>query len=271
MPTTESGRIMDELFIRSLLAGIGVAVIAGALGCFVVWRRMAYFGDALSHSALLGVAFGLLLGLDLQVGVAIIAALFAVLLVLLQRQPTLAADTLLGILAHGALASGLILLAFFEHVRVDLLGYLFGDILTVGTADLLWIYGGGIVVLGGLALIWRPLLAASVHEDLARVEGVAVVRVRFALVGLIALIIAAAIQVVGALLVTSLLIVPAATARRLARSPEGMAVMAALIGAASSSLGLAAAFNFDLPAGPSIVLAAVFLFALSRLGSAARP
>jgi zinc transport system permease protein len=210
---------MDDFLLRAFAAGIGVSLVAGALGCFVVWRRMAYFGDALSHSALLGVTLGLVLGLDLNLGIIAACTLFALLLVALQRQQTLAGDTLLGILAHSALALGLVAIAVFDTPRVDLLAYLFGDILAVGRHDLYWIYGGGTLVLVGLAGLWRWLLALSVDEDLARVEGVPVGAVRLALMLLIAIVIAAAVKIVGVLLITSLLIIPAATARRFARSP----------------------------------------------------
>ncbi len=256
---------MDDFLLRALAAGIGVALVAGALGCFIVWRRMAYFGDALSHSALLGVTLGLILGIDLNLGIFAACALFALLLVALQRQRTLAGDTLLGILAHGALATGLVAIAFFETLRIDLLSYLFGDILAVDRHDLYWIYGGGALVLAALAGLWRWLLAISVHEDLARVEGVPVGAVRLALMLLIAVVIAASVKIVGVLLITSLLIIPAATARRFARSPEQMAVVAAFAGALASVLGLVASFQWDTPAGPSIVVAATVLFVLSLL------
>jgi zinc transport system permease protein len=259
---------MDDFLLRALAAGIGLSVVAGALGCFVVWRRMAYFGDALSHSALLGVTLGLVLGLDLNLGIVAACTLFALLLVALQRQHTLAGDTLLGILAHSALAIGLVAIAVFETPRVDLLAYLFGDILAVGRHDLYWIYGGGALVLAGLAALWRWLLALSVDEDLARVEGVPVGAVRLGLMVLLAIVIAAAVKIVGVLLITSLLIIPAATARRFARSPEQMAVAAALAGAAASVLGLLASFQWDTPAGPSIVVAATTLFVLSLMAPA---
>ncbi len=256
---------MDDFLLRAFAAAFGVSLVAGALGCFIVWRRMAYFGDALSHSALLGVALGLILGIDFNVGIVVACTLFALFLVALQRQQTLAADTLLGILAHSALAIGLVTIAFFENIRVDLLSYLFGDILAVGRHDLYWIYGGGVAVLAALIALWRWLLALSVDEDLARVEGVPVGPVRPALILLIAIVIAAAVKIVGVLLITSLLIIPAATARRFARTPEQMAVIAAAIGVLASTFGLLASFQWDTPSGPSIVVAAAFLFALSML------
>lgn len=256
---------MDEFLLRALLAGLGVAVVAGPLGAFVVWRRMAYFGDTLAHSALLGVALAYLLSINLNLGVLITCVAVALVLLALQRQQRLASDTLLGILAHTALSLGLVTLAFLETLRVDLMGFLFGDILAVGWRDVALIWAGGLVVLGALALLWRPLLAITVHEELAQVEGVPVARVRLALTLLLAVVVALAMKVVGILLITSLLIIPAAAARRFARTPEAMAALAALAGGLAVAGGLAGSLRFDTPAGPSVVVAAALLFALTGL------
>ncbi|MBI3129365.1 MAG: zinc ABC transporter permease subunit ZnuB [Candidatus Tectomicrobia bacterium] len=255
----------EDFLLRGLLGGAAAALVAGPLGCFVVWRRMAYFGDALAHSALLGVALGFLLGLDLRVGSLAVCLVLALLLVLLQRPDGLASDTALGILAHTALAAGLVAVSLMERLRADLMGYLFGDILAVTPGDLAWIWGGGAVVLAGLAWLWRDLLALTVHEELAQAEGVPALRVRFLFMGLIALAVAIAMKIVGVLLITSLLIIPAAAARRLARTPEQMALLASLLGLLAVAGGLAASLRWDTPAGPSVVLAAALLFALSAL------
>ena len=253
---------MDDFLLRALLGGIGVALAAGPLGSFIVCRRMAYFGDTLAHSGLVGVGLGILLDINPGLGVIIVCLLLAVVLVLLQRQKQLATDTLLGILAHTALSVGLVALAFLETVRVDLVSYLFGDILAVTTRDLYWIWGGGLLTLIVLASIWRSLLAMTVHEDLARVEGVPVFAVRLVFMMLIAVVIAVAMKVVGILLITSLLIIPAAAARRLARTPEGMAALASLLGCLAVGLGLWASLHWDTPTGPSMVVAAAVLFGL---------
>ncbi len=266
-----SAELLSSAFLwRALAAGIGVALIAGPLGSFVVWRRMAYFGDTLAHSALLGIALGFLLGIDLQIGVAAVCVALALLLVALQRQQVLAADTLLGILSHSALSIGLVAVAFMRGLRVDLMGYLFGDILAVGLADLAWIYGGAALALAILAAIWRPLLAMTVHEELARAEGVPVVAVRLAFMLVMALTVAIAMKVVGVLLITSLLIIPAATARRFARTPEQMAMLAALVGSLAVAGGLAGSLAFDTPSGPSVVVCAAALFAAGMTTGALR-
>lgn len=256
---------MPEFLLYALLAGLALAVVAGPLGAFVVWRRMAYFGDTLSHSALLGVAIGLLLDIHPALAVVVSGLLLALLLVTLQQRQPLASDTMLGILAHSTLSLGLVTLSFMDSVRVDLMGYLFGDLLSVTGADLLGILAGSAVVLLALLWLWRPLLAMTVDEELARVEGVPVASLRLALMLLIALVIGVAMKIVGVLLITSLLIIPAATAQRHARSPESMVVIATLLGMAAVGAGLAMSWYLDTPAGPSIVVWAAVWFALSLM------
>lgn len=257
--------MFDDFLLRALTGGIGVALIAGPFGSFVVWRRLAYFGDTLAHSALLGVALGFLLHVNLTLGIIAVCQLLAILLFFGQRQKQLASDTLLGIFSHGALSLGLVVLAFMQGVRVDLFSYLFGDILAIGLTDLAWIYGGGGLALAGLLIIWKPLLAITIHEDLARVEGVPVDRINWAFLGLIALTVAVMMKVVGLLLVTSLLIIPAATSRRFAANPEIMAILGSIIGCLAVVGGLYGSFTWDTPAGPSIVVAACLLFIFSFL------
>ncbi len=254
---------MDDFVWRAFLGGLGVAAVAGPLGAFVVWRRMAYFGDTIAHSALLGVALGILFDFELSLGIALVGVALALLLVVAESRLKLASDTLLGIFSHASLSAGLVALAFMERVRVDLIGYLFGDILAVSALDLLWIYVGGALVLGAVVALWRPLLAAAVDADLARVEGVPVERARFAFVLLLAVVIAVAMKIVGILLVTSLLIMPAAAARRVARTPEQMAVLAAAIGAVAVAGGIYASLAFDTPSGPSVVIIAAAIFVVS--------
>lgn len=257
--------MLDDFLFRALLGGVGVALVAGPFGSFVVWRRLAYFGDTLAHSALLGVALGFLLSINLTIGILLICQLLALMLFFGYRQKQLASDTLLGIFSHGALSLGLVTLAFMPQVRFDLFAYLFGDILAIGRADLGWIFGGGGLALCGLLRIWKPLLAMTVHEDLARVEGVAVDRINWTFLALIALLVAVMMKIVGLLLVTSLLIIPAATARRFAGNPELMAILASLIGVLAVCGGLYGSFTWDTPAGPSIVVAACLIFILSHL------
>jgi zinc transport system permease protein len=262
--------MIDDFMVRALAAGIGVALVAAPLGCFVVWRRMAYFGATLAHSALLGVALGLVLNLDLTLGVVVSSVAVTLLVALFQRQSIIGSDTLLGILAHSGLALGLVALSFLHGVRVDLMAYLFGDVLAVSTAEIAWIYGGGVLVLGTLALIWRPLLSLTIHEELARAEGVPALRVQIAFMLTLAVAVAIAMKVVGVLLIISLLIIPAAAARGVSRTPEQMAVLASIVGIVSVIGGLFASLRWDTPSGPSIVVAATVLFALGLSLAAVR-
>lgn len=251
-------------FLRyALLAGLSLALVAGPLGSFVVWRRMAYFGDTLSHAALLGVALGFLLNVSPALAVTVGCLLLAILLVTLQKRQPLASDTLLGILAPSTLALGLVVLSFMHNVRIDLMAYLFGDLLAINPSDLVWIMGGSAVVMALICALWRPLLAITVHEELATVEGLPVAALRMTLMLMIAIVIAVAMRIVGVLLITSLLIIPAAAAQRHARSPEQMAIGASLLGVVAVCCGLALSWFKDTPAGPSIVVSAAALFLLS--------
>lgn len=254
--------MLDDFFVRALLAGIGVALTAGPLGCFVVWRRMAYFGDTMAHAGLLGVALALVLQVAPVIGVFVVAAAIAGVLLLLDRRGALSTDALLGLLSHGTLAVGLVMVALMTTVRIDLTALLFGDVLAVGVDDVVLIWAGGAVVLAALAWIWRPLLADTVHPDLAAAEGMRPERARAVLMLLMALVIAVAMKVIGVLLITALLIIPAAAARRLSATPEAMAVVAALTGTLSVIAGLFGSLQWDTPSGPSIVVAAVMLFAI---------
>ena len=260
----------DDVLFRALAAGIGVAVVAAPLGCFVVWRRMAYFGATLAHSALLGVALGLVLGFDLTLGVAVSSVAVTLIVVLFQRQRSIGDDTLLGILAHAGLAVGLVTLSFLPGDQGDPMAYLFGDVQVVTALDIAWIYGGGVLVLTTLALIWRPLLALTIHEELARAEGVPALRVQIAFMLTLAIAVAIALKVVGVLLVVSLLIIPAAAARGHSRTPEQMAVLAAVVGAVSVIGGVLASLRWDTPPGPSIVVVATLIFVAGLAAGAVR-
>ena len=258
--------MLDDFFIRALLAGIGLAMVAGPAGCFIVWRRLAYFGETIAHSALLGVAIAVLVDLHLVIGIFVTAALVVLAMYYLERRDTLPTDTLLGLLSHGGLAVGLVLLSFFPNMRVDLQALLFGDILSVSHTDLAVIWGGGVLALGLLWWIWRPLLAATVSPDLAVVAGLKPERAQLVFGILLAAVIAAAIKIVGVLLIVALLIIPSASVRRFAASPEQMAAGAAVVGMTAVAGGLFASATFDTPSGPSIVVTALVLFILTRLG-----
>ncbi len=259
--------IIDAFVLRALAAGLMVALATGPLGCFVVWRRMAYFGDATAHAAILGVALALAFDVSIFAGTLITALAMAALVSALVGKGW-AIDTTLGVLAHSALALGLVAVSFLHGVRVDLSAFLFGDILTVTAADL-WAMAGGVVLVTALmAWRWEALLTATISEDLAQSMGLNPVRERLVLTLALAVAVAVALKVVGALLIAAMLLIPAATARVYARSPEGMALAAVAVGALAVVTGLGASLGFDTPAGPSIVTAAAALFAASLAGAA---
>lgn len=250
--------LLDDFFLRAVLGGLGVAAASGPLGCFVVWRRMAYFGDATAHAALLGVTLALASNLPIVAGVSI-AALAMALTVSIATGRTYAMDTMLGVASHGALALGMVAVSLLPNVRIDMMGFLFGDILAITRADLGVIWGGAAIVAALLAWRWRNLLLATLNEDLAASAGVDAGRERLVLTLALALLVAVALKVVGVLLITAMLIIPAAAARVHARTPEAMVVQAVGMGAVSVVLGLQGSLRFDTPAGPSIVTAAMIL------------
>ena len=258
--------MLDDFLVRAALAGVGTALAAGLLGCFVVWRRMAYFGDATAHAAVLGVALALGFGTSITLGVVIVALAMAVLIHGLSGQGA-SMDTLLGVLSHGALALGLVAVTMIPGQRIDLDAYLFGDVLSVTRYDLAVIWGGGAVVVGVLWWHWSALLTATLSPDLAYAAGINPRREQLVLTLLLAGVVAVAIKVVGALLITALLIIPAAAARSFARTPERMAIAAMAIGALSALGGLRAAVMFDTQVGPSIICVAVALFGVATLGA----
>lgn len=261
---------LDDFLVRAVLAGLGLVFAAAPLGCFVVWRRMAYFGDATAHAALLGVALALAFNVSIFAGVLCIALLMALTVSTLSGRG-FALDTLLGVMAHSALAFGLVAVSFVPNVRVDLNAYLFGDILAVGRMDLAVIWGGAALVSALLYWRWSSLLTTTLNPDLAIASGISPRREQVILSIALALVVAVAIKVVGTLLIAAMLLIPAASARPFARTPERMAVIATLIGVLSIFGGIQSAFTFDTPTGPTIVTVAALIFVISNLFRMLRP
>ncbi|MCK0168862.1 metal ABC transporter permease [Jannaschia sp. S6380] len=253
--------IFDSFLIRAALAGLGVAVAAGPLGCFVVWRRMAYFGDATAHASLLGVALALMTEVPVTAGILLVALAMASAIAGLAERG-LTSDTLLGVMAHSGLAISLVAISFLPGVRIDLTSYLFGDILAVSRGDLVTIWVGALLVTALLAWRWTPLLTATLGAELAHAAGIRPDRERLVLTLALAIVVAVAIKVVGVLLIAALLLIPAATARRFAATPEGMAVVATGLAGASAMIGVWMSWQFDTPTGPSIVCTATAAFVL---------
>jgi len=262
--------MLDDFMTRATLAGIGVALAAAPLGSFVVWRRMAYFGDATAHAAILGVALSLALEMSIFPGAVAVALVMALTVSALSGRGY-AMDTLLGVLAHSALAFGLVAVSFLSGIRIDLMAYLFGDILAVSRGDLAVIWGGAALVVALIGWRWSALLTATLNAELAHASGIDPRREQLVLTLALAITVAVAIKVVGVLLIAAMLIIPAAAARPLARTPEQMALTAAVLGSGSAVVGLRAAYVLDTPAGPSIVCVAALVFLATSLLDGLRP
>ena len=255
--------MFDDFFVRALFAGIGIAFVTGPLGCFVVWRRLSYFGDTLAHSALLGVTMAYTLDLNIAISVFLISSVIALILIQLQKKTNLPGDALLGLLAHSSLAVGLVVIGFLTFIRFDIMGLLFGDILAVTTDDLLIIWTGGVLILLVLKLIWKPLFASTVNYELAEAEGLNPDRAKAIFTILMAAVIAISIKMVGLLLITGMLIIPAAMARNISDSPQKMVIFSIIGGLLSVVLGLYSSLEFNTSSGPSIIAASLVLFILS--------
>jgi len=257
--------MLDDFFIRALIAGVGIAIVTGPLGCFVIWRRLSYFGDTLAHSALLGVTLAYTLEFNIAISVFIISSFIALILIDLQKRTNLPGDALLGLLAHSSLAIGLVVIGFLTFIRFDIMGLLFGDILAVTIDDIFIIWIGGPLILIILKLIWKPLFASTVNYELAEAEGLKPDRAKAIFTILMAGIIAISIKMVGLLLITGMLIIPAAMARNISSSPQMMVIYSVIGGLLSVILGLLTSLEFNTASGPSIIAAALFLFILSLL------
>tara|TARA_B100000945_G_scaffold267146_1_gene227168 strand:- start:310 stop:1107 length:798 start_codon:yes stop_codon:yes gene_type:complete len=258
--------MLDDFLFRALLAGIGIALVTGPLGCFVVWRRMSFFGDTLSHSALLGVLLSVAFNLNISLTIFAVSSLIALILLRLQKTTNLPNDALLGLLSHSALAVGMVVLGFLSFIRFDIMGLLFGDILSVNVYDLLAIWIGGAFILLVLWYIWKPLFASTVNYELAEAEGMNPERVNAIFTILLAALIAISIKMVGLLLITGMLIIPATMARNLSNNPKKMVILSIIGGLLSVFIGLYTSFEINTSSGPTIVVVALILFILSLVG-----
>jgi zinc transport system permease protein len=255
--------MIDDFFIRALIAGVGIALVTGPLGCFVIWRRLSFFGDTLSHAALLGVTFSISFDVNISLSVFIVSSIVALILIRLQKNTNLAGDALLGLLAHSSLAIGLVVLGFLSFIRFDIMGLLFGDILSVTLSDLLIIWIGGAVIILILSLIWKPLFASTVNYEIAEAEGLSPEKYNILFTILMAAIIAISIKMVGLLLITGMMIIPAAAARNLSNSPKQMVIISIIFGLLSVLIGLYASLEINTPSGPSIITTSLLFFILS--------
>tara|TARA_B110000305_G_scaffold69837_1_gene78419 strand:+ start:10 stop:816 length:807 start_codon:yes stop_codon:yes gene_type:complete len=257
-------KITDPFILRGILAGIAVALISGLVGCFVVWRRMSYYGESIAHSSLLGVGFAIVMGVSINLGIVFTCLLFGILFLWLQHSKVLSSDTLLGVLAHLALALGIIVISL-NKIKIDIHAFLFGDILTVSSSDLWAMYLGVLIAVFLICYNWSSLLLVTIDEDLAKAEGVNTLNINLLFTSILTIVVAISIQIIGLLLITAMLIIPAAASRRLTNSPETMALVATFIGIVSVILGILLSVEIDAPSGPSIVLVSAILFFLSPI------
>ena len=259
--------MFDDFFIRALVAGLGIALVTGPLGCFVIWRRLSFFAGTLAHSSLLGVTLAFSFDINISFSVLLISSALALILLKLQKSTKLPNDALLGLLAHSSLAIGLVVIGFLSYIRFDIMGLLFGDILAVNKRDLLVIWIGGAIILLILKIIWKPLFASTVNYELAEAEGMKPEKINAIFTILMAALIAISIKMVGILLITGMLIIPAAMARNLANNPKQMIIISIIGGLLAVVLGLYSSLQFNSASGPSIITAALVLFILSMFNT----
>jgi len=257
--------MLDDFFIRALIAGIGIALVTGPLGCFIIWRRLSFFGDTLAHAALLGVTMAVFFEINIAFSVFLISSVVALILIKLQKSTKLPGDALLGLLAHSSLAVGLVVIGFLTSIRFDVMGLLFGDILAVNQNDLLLIWIGGAFILLILKFIWKPLFASTVNHELAEAEGMEPNKFNAIFTVLMAAVIAISIKIVGLLLITGMLIMPAAMGRNLSNNPQQMVKLSVIGGLLSVIIGLFSSLQLNTPSGPSIITAALILFCISLI------
>ena len=257
--------MFDDFFIRALIAGVGIALVTGPLGCFIIWRRLSFFGDTLAHAALLGVTMAVFFEINIAFSVFLISSVVALILLKLQQTTKLPGDALLGLLAHSSLAVGLVVIGFLTSIRFDVMGLLFGDILAVNQYDLLLIWIGGALILLILKFIWRPLFASTVNYELAEAEGMKPDKFKAIFSVLMAAVIAISIKIVGLLLITGMLIMPAAMGRNLSNNPQQMVILSVIAGLLSVIIGLFSSLQFNTPSGPSIITAALILFCFTLI------
>lgn len=256
---------METFIIRAIVAAIGISIIAGALGCFVIWKRMSYFSESISHSALLGVALGLSSGLGTHIGLVLVGTIFSLLIVVLQQRKFLSSDAILGIFSHIALSLGIVVLTLVGGANIDYFSLLFGDILSITNQDIIWVYLVLIIIITLLFFFWQRLLLLTLSQELAKAEGVKQTFYQLLFMFMIALSVSVSVQIVGVLLITSLLIIPPAIAKVFARSPSQMVFRSILVSILAVILGLGASRVYDVATGPAIVLVLGILFILSQL------
>jgi len=262
--------LLTEFFNPTSLIGQGLwtllflSLLTAPMGCFVVWRKLSYFGATLAHSALLGAILGLLTGIGVLLGVIGFTALLAIILSFWLKHRLLSSDTILGFIAHLSLAISVIAVSVMDNLRIDLVAYLFGDVLSLSTS---MFYATIAIALLGLLIIilnWRGFVNLAVQTDIANIEGYATKRLELMFMLILSMTIALGMLSIGVLLIIAMLIIPAATARLFARSLLQMAWLTWIITVIAIVLGMALAFLLDFPAGATVVVVAGFIFIVAN-------
>ena len=258
-----------NFMVTGFLAAVLVGITCAAIGVYVVLRRIAFIGDALAHTVLPGLVVAYLQGWNLSAGALVAGLLTALGIGWLSRRHTLREDTAIGILFTAMFALGILVISATRSFR-DLAHMLFGNLLGVSPRGLVLIAGVAVAVLVVLALVAKELELASFDPVYAEVIGISTDRLRFLLLGLLALTVVSGIQAVGVLLTSALLVTPAAAASLLTQRLPRMMVVASVFAVASAVAGLYASFYFDVSSGAAIVLACTLCFGLAWAGRGLR-
>ena len=254
-----------EFMQRALLAAALAATVTSIVGTYVVLKGLGFMGDAIAHSALVGMAVSFRLGGNVLWGAFAWVVPASLLITWISRHGRLRLDTSIGIIYSLGFALGIILISQVSGYTTDLLSFLFGDVLGVSWGEIIGIGVVAAVVTGAVALLYKELLFASYEETMAAASGVPVTLVQYLLPLLVGITTVAAVKTVGIVLVLSLLITPAATGRLLARRLPGIMGVSLIVAQASVVGGLYVSFHLDWPTGPAIVVFASGLFGLALL------
>lgn len=252
---------MDLFIIKAFIGGLGISILTSIVGCFVLWKKMAYLGDSLSHSVLLGITLSVIFNIDILLGSFIFAIIFA--FILFSFMDKFDISTILGIIAHSGIAVSVLILSFIKNIRVDLMGYLFGDILTITRTEIYLIFSLIILVSIWLSFNWKKFILTAISNDLAKSEGINTRLLDLQMILLMSLIIVASVKIVGVLLVTAMLLIPAACARNFANTPVQMIFIAIIFGSIFVCLGLFSSLKADTPSGPAIIVIGLLSFLIS--------
>ena len=259
--------ITENVYLaRALLAALFLAPLCAVLGVFVTARRMAFFSDTIAHAALAGVALGFLLGFaEPTLPMVLFSLGVAIAMFWLRENTELLTDTIMALLLSGSVALGVIILSLLKGFRAQLHAYLFGDIQAVSDGEVLM---AGLLALGVGGCLFaqiNPLSLLAAQEDLAHVCGVRVRRLNYLFVGMLTLTVSASIRLLGVMLVTALIVIPPAAARSISRNLRQQILFSLAVGVLSGLGGVMLSYQFDLPAGPTVVLTAIGIFIVTLI------